>query len=47
MDYLAGSCLARERGSSAVCLLVGWLLNVPVNLRDGSAQTVVHAATLR
>ena len=33
------------------CLLVGWLLNVPANMpvyvRDGSAQTIVRAVTLR
>ena len=32
------------------CLFVGWLLNVPSNrrvyLRDGSAQTILRAATL-
>ena len=34
-----------------VCWLVGWLLNSPSNmlvyLRDGSAQTILRAATLR
>ena len=42
--------MGHSRG--VVCLFVGWLVaerpsNMRVHLRDGSAQTSLHAATLR
>ena len=40
-------CLCQCSESAAVCLLVACLLNMRVYFRDGSAQTILRAATLR